>query len=140
MNEPHVNHNIFSIEFPRYLGTLPLLWICWILYVTLFTLKVFILYYQGIAQMLHLVNIYFCLNLNKTYKYKILTKFKRLFPETNETRIFNYLSFVCKDIKLWEITLFLKYLNYCTPGETILKIWSRWSRLTNHTEAHKNVS
>jgi hypothetical protein len=42
-------HSILNISFAKQLGTLPLLWICWLSYVLLLVIKIFILYLQDIA-------------------------------------------------------------------------------------------
>jgi hypothetical protein len=42
-------HSILNISFAKQLGTLPLLWICWLSYVLLIVIKIFILYLQDIA-------------------------------------------------------------------------------------------
>jgi hypothetical protein len=48
-NNHKSKHSILNISFAKQLGTLPLLWICWLSYVLLIVIKIFILYLQDIA-------------------------------------------------------------------------------------------
>ncbi|XP_054167213.1 uncharacterized protein LOC128964610 [Oppia nitens] len=51
------NNKHFNIRFPKVLGKLPLLWICWILYTVLISTKIFILHLQNIAPNLYMKSI-----------------------------------------------------------------------------------
>jgi len=42
-------HSVLNVSFAKKLGTLPLLWICWLSYVLLIVIKIFILFLQDIS-------------------------------------------------------------------------------------------
>ena len=47
-------HHIFKVKLPLWVGPLPLVWICWLLYVVVISTKIFILHLQDIAVKLFL--------------------------------------------------------------------------------------
>ena len=52
-NNFEINNKIFNIRVPQWTGALPLVWICWLLYVIVMSTKIFVLHLQDIAIQLY---------------------------------------------------------------------------------------